>query len=214
MMQRHFLHTPSPFHGNFLTATVLALVLLHNSSFNFHCYTQHKATPTQKSSQKCAATSRDFLRERLQSAFTLANQLIDTEEKKNNSCLSTIYFRKKSSPWRSSPQCGTHTGRWVWGRRRGRAPHHSRVFCGQGTAWPADTGSDSTACWHCHPPQTQTAPCGDIFHQLGGAACCTYSAIKTFPALNLWHGNHLKKLVEISEKQGAVEEGIEGRGAG
>ena len=34
-----------------------------------------EATPTQKSARKCAATSRDFLRERLQSAFTLANQL-------------------------------------------------------------------------------------------------------------------------------------------
>ena len=59
----------------FATATVLAFVLLHNSRFNFHCYAQHEATPTQKSAWKCAATSRDFLRERLQSAFTLVNQL-------------------------------------------------------------------------------------------------------------------------------------------
>ena len=57
------------------TATVLAFVLLRDSRFNFHCYTQREATPTQKSVRKCAATSRDFLRERLQSAFTLANQL-------------------------------------------------------------------------------------------------------------------------------------------
>ena len=54
------------------TATVLAFVLLRDSRFNFHCYIQRDATPTQKSSQKCAVTSRDFLRERLQSAFTLA----------------------------------------------------------------------------------------------------------------------------------------------
>ena len=40
-----------------------------------HCYTQREAMPTQKSARKCAATSHDFFRERLQSAFTLANQL-------------------------------------------------------------------------------------------------------------------------------------------
>ena len=43
--QRHFfllLHPPSPFHGNFATATVLAFVLLPDSRFNFHCYTQRK----------------------------------------------------------------------------------------------------------------------------------------------------------------------------
>ena len=59
----------------FAAATVLAFVLLHDSRFNFHCYTQREATPTQKSARKWAATSRDFLRKRLQSAFTLANQL-------------------------------------------------------------------------------------------------------------------------------------------
>ena len=59
----------------FATATVVAFVLLRHSRFNFHCYTQREATPTQKLARKCAATSRDFLRERLQSAFTLANQL-------------------------------------------------------------------------------------------------------------------------------------------
>ena len=59
----------------FATATVLAFVLLRNSSFNFHCYTQHEATPTQKSARKCTATSHDFFAERLRSAFTLANQL-------------------------------------------------------------------------------------------------------------------------------------------
>ena len=40
-----------------------------------HCYTQREATPTQKLARKCAATSRDLLCERLQSAFTLANKL-------------------------------------------------------------------------------------------------------------------------------------------
>ena len=59
----------------FATATVLAFVLLRDSRFNLHCYTQREATPTQKSARNFAATSRDFLRERLQSAFTLANQL-------------------------------------------------------------------------------------------------------------------------------------------
>ena len=55
----------TPHSLSFATATVLAFVLLLDSRFNFHCYTQREATPTQKSAQKCAATSRDFLRERL-----------------------------------------------------------------------------------------------------------------------------------------------------
>ena len=36
----------------FATATVVAFVLLRNSRFNFHYYTQHEATPTQKSARK------------------------------------------------------------------------------------------------------------------------------------------------------------------
>ena len=39
----------------FAAATVLAFVLLHDSRFNLHCYTQREATPTQKSARKCAA---------------------------------------------------------------------------------------------------------------------------------------------------------------
>ena len=76
MMQRHFFSTLHPLSMViFATATVLAFVLLRDSRFNFHCYTQREATPTQKSAQKCTATFCDFLRKRLQSAFTLANQL-------------------------------------------------------------------------------------------------------------------------------------------
>ena len=36
----------------FATATVVAFVLLRNSRFNFHSYTQREATPTQKSDRK------------------------------------------------------------------------------------------------------------------------------------------------------------------
>ena len=36
----------------FATATVVAFVLLRNSRFSFHCYTQRVATPTQKSARK------------------------------------------------------------------------------------------------------------------------------------------------------------------
>ena len=76
MMQRHFFSTLHPLSTViFATATVLAFVLLRDSRFKFHCYTQCEATPTQKSAWKCAATSHDFVCERLQSAFTLANQL-------------------------------------------------------------------------------------------------------------------------------------------
>ena len=74
-MQRHFFSTLHPLSTViFATATVLAFVLLCSSRFNFHCYTQREAMPTPKSARKCAATSRDFLRKRLQSAFTLANK--------------------------------------------------------------------------------------------------------------------------------------------
>ena len=75
-MQMHFFSTLHPLSTViFASATIFAFVLLCDSRFNFYCYTQHEATPAQKSAQKCAATSRNFLRERLQSAFTLANQL-------------------------------------------------------------------------------------------------------------------------------------------
>ena len=77
-MQRHFCSTLHPLSMViFATATVLAFVLLRNSRFNFHrySYTQRKAMPAQKSARKCAATSYNFFRERLQSTFTLANQL-------------------------------------------------------------------------------------------------------------------------------------------
>ena len=74
--QRQFFSTLHPLSTViFATATVLAFVLLHDSRFNFHCYTQREATPTQKLAWKCAVTACDFLHERLQSAFTLANQL-------------------------------------------------------------------------------------------------------------------------------------------
>ena len=74
--QKHFLSTLHPLSTViFATATVLVFVLLRDSRFNFDCYTQREATPTQKSARKCAATSRDFLSKRLQSAFTLVNQL-------------------------------------------------------------------------------------------------------------------------------------------
>ena len=74
--QRHFFSTLHPLCTViFATATVLAFVVLHNSRFNFHCYTQREATPTQKPARKCTATSRGILCKRLQSAFTLANQL-------------------------------------------------------------------------------------------------------------------------------------------
>ena len=55
MMQRHFFPHPHPLSPViFATATVpvVAFVLLHCPRFNFHCYTQREATPTQKSSRK------------------------------------------------------------------------------------------------------------------------------------------------------------------
>ena len=53
MMQRNFFSTLHPLSlVIFATATVVAFVLLHNSRFNFHCYTQHEAMPTQKLARK------------------------------------------------------------------------------------------------------------------------------------------------------------------
>ena len=47
--QRHFFSTLHPLPPViFATATVVAFVLLCNSRFSFHCYTQCEATPTQK----------------------------------------------------------------------------------------------------------------------------------------------------------------------
>ena len=45
-----FFHHLSPV--IFANATIMPFLLLHNSMFNFHCYTQREATPTQKSARK------------------------------------------------------------------------------------------------------------------------------------------------------------------
>ena len=53
MTQRHFFPTLHPLSSViFATAKVVAFVLLCNSVFNIHCYTQHEATSTQKLAQK------------------------------------------------------------------------------------------------------------------------------------------------------------------
>ena len=53
LMQRHFFFTLHPFSPViFATSTVMATVLLRYSRFNFHCCTQRKAMPTQKSAWK------------------------------------------------------------------------------------------------------------------------------------------------------------------
>ena len=58
MTRRHFLSTLHPlFPVIFAIATVVAfvvllIVLFGSSRFNFHCYTQREATPTQKSARK------------------------------------------------------------------------------------------------------------------------------------------------------------------
>ena len=49
MMQRHFFPTIRPLSPVFFAiGTMVAFLLLHNSRFKFHCYTQHEATSTQK----------------------------------------------------------------------------------------------------------------------------------------------------------------------
>ena len=74
--QRHFFSTFHPLSPLiFAIAIVVAFVLLHNSRFSLHCYTQleqREATPTQKSARKWRC---DLSRERLQRAFIRANQL-------------------------------------------------------------------------------------------------------------------------------------------
>ena len=74
--QRHLFSTLHPLCPViFATAKVLAFVLLRSSRFNFQVYTQLEATPTQKSARKWRWDLCHFLRERLQKAFTRANQL-------------------------------------------------------------------------------------------------------------------------------------------
>ena len=61
----------------FVTATVAAFVLLRNARFNFHCHTQREAIPYSEIGPEVTLRSLhcDFLPERLQRAFTRANQL-------------------------------------------------------------------------------------------------------------------------------------------
>ena len=93
MMPRHFFSTLHPLSPViFATATVWAslvysFVLPRNSRFNFPCYTWREATPTQKSARNDAATSCDFLRKRLQRAFTCANQLHSTAQYRKENVL-------------------------------------------------------------------------------------------------------------------------------
>ena len=47
-----FFHPPSPFLGNFCNCNSSGICTALNSRFNFHCYTQHEATPTRKSAWK------------------------------------------------------------------------------------------------------------------------------------------------------------------
>ena len=52
-MQRHFFPTLQALSTLiFATTTVMSFVLLRNSRFNFHCYTQREAMPTQQSARK------------------------------------------------------------------------------------------------------------------------------------------------------------------
>ena len=101
--QRHFFSTLHPLSTViFATATVLAFVLLRDSRFNFHCYTRREATPTQRSARKCAATSLDFLRERLQSAFTLANSFAESPNTAHTGkefALKGRLWEKNKTPW-------------------------------------------------------------------------------------------------------------------
>ena len=56
--ERHFFPPFIPFPRYcFATATVVAFVLFRNSRFNFHCYTQREAMPTQKSAHSCRPAS-------------------------------------------------------------------------------------------------------------------------------------------------------------
>ena len=66
-------HPPSPLHGNFLQPQqywhLYGFAILGSTSTVIHSVKQRLL---RNRPRKCAATSRDFLRERLQSAFTLA----------------------------------------------------------------------------------------------------------------------------------------------
>ena len=59
----------------FATTTVVAFVLLRNSRFNFHCYTQHEANPTQKSARKWCYGLLQLLVQKITKGTIRANQL-------------------------------------------------------------------------------------------------------------------------------------------
>ena len=59
-----FPHPPSPSPAIFASATVVAFVLLRNSRFNFHCYTQREATPSPLNSWS-NAYSTELVKQRL-----------------------------------------------------------------------------------------------------------------------------------------------------
>ena len=67
------LHPLSPV--SFAIATVVAFVLLRNSRFNFRCYAQREATPTQESARKWRCDLSRLLVRKITRAFTRANQL-------------------------------------------------------------------------------------------------------------------------------------------
>ena len=93
-MQRHFFSTLHPLSPViFATATVVVFVLLHTSRFNF----QHsmKQCLLRNRPRSDAATSCNFLRERLQRAFTRANCFkvcfFDKDKEKRPTFFQTLY---------------------------------------------------------------------------------------------------------------------------
>ena len=76
----------------FATATVVAFVLLRNSRFSFHCYTQRVATPTQKSARKWRCDLSRLLARKITRALTRADQLHWIAEYHHNYYIACILY--------------------------------------------------------------------------------------------------------------------------
>ena len=100
---RHFFSTLHPLYPViFATATVVAFVLLRNSRFNFRCYTQREAMPTQKSARKWRCDlSRHLARKVTKGIHSCKqaslNRPIGDGENNNNSYLNTRIIKLLAS---------------------------------------------------------------------------------------------------------------------
>ena len=126
----------------FATATVLAFVQLRYSRFNFHCYTQREATPTQKSARKCAATSCAKITKRIHSSKPASlNHPIELATH-STSALPLHYIVRREAGTACTAELATHS--------TSALPIHYIVRREAGTACTVELATHSTSALHLH----------------------------------------------------------------